>query len=119
MKLLVTGGAGFIGSNFVRHVMAKHPSIEVRVLDKLTYAGNLENLEEVSGSPRYSFVKGDICDDAAVRAAMKGCDVVLNFAAETHVDRSIGDPGDFVQTDVYDAGERRVAQVTQTQAVLR
>lgn len=103
MKLMVTGGAGFIGSNFVRHVMAKDPSLEVLVFDVMTYAGNLENLEEVAGSPRYSFVRGDICDDKAVRAAMKGCDVVLNFAAETHVDRSIGDPGHFVQTDVYGA----------------
>ena len=103
MKIFVTGGAGFIGSNFVRHVMKKHSSLEVVVFDKLTYAGNLENLAEVSGESRYSFVKGDICDDAAVRSAMKGCDVVLNFAAETHVDRSIGDPGHFVQTDVYGA----------------
>ncbi len=103
MKLLVTGGAGFIGSNFVRHVMAKDSSVEVCVLDKLTYAGNLENLAEVAGSAKYSFVKGDICDRAAVHAAMKGCDVVLNFAAETHVDRSIGDPGQFVTTDVYGA----------------
>ena len=103
MKILVTGGAGFIGSNFVRHVMKKDSSLEVVVLDKLTYAGNLENLAEVSGESRYSFVKGDICDDAAVRSAMKGCDIVLNFAAETHVDRSIGDPGGFVQTDVYGA----------------
>lgn len=103
MKILVTGGAGFIGSNFVRHVMKKDSSLEVVVLDKLTYAGNLENLAEVSSDSRYSFVKGDICDDAAVRSAMKGCDIVLNFAAETHVDRSIGDPGGFVQTDVYGA----------------
>jgi dTDP-glucose 4,6-dehydratase len=103
MKLLVTGGAGFIGSNFVRHTMKKHPGMEVVVLDKLTYAGNLENLAEVAKDPRYRFVKGDICDDAAVRQAMEGCDVVLNFAAETHVDRSIGDPGQFVTTDVYGA----------------
>ncbi len=122
MKWMVTGGAGFIGSNFVRHVMAKDPSLEVLVFDKLTYAGNLENLASVSSSPRYSFVRGDICDDAAVRAAMKGCDVVLNFAAETHVDRSIGDPGHFVQTDVYgayilleaakDLGVRRFVQIS-------
>ncbi len=101
MKIMVTGGAGFIGSNFVRHVMKEHSDVEVVVLDKLTYAGNLENLAEVSDDPRYSFVKGDICDEAIVRQAMKGCDAVLNFAAETHVDRSIGDPGHFVQTDVY------------------
>ena len=103
MKLLVTGGAGFIGSNFVRHVMGKRDDVEVVVLDKLTYAGNPDNLAEVADDPRYSFVKGDICDDAVVRECMRGCDVVLNFAAETHVDRSIGDPGSFVQTDVYGA----------------
>jgi dTDP-glucose 4,6-dehydratase len=103
MKLLVTGGAGFIGSNFVRHVLAKHEDARVVVLDKLTYAGNLANLASVEKDPRYSFVRGDICDAAAVRRSMAGCDVVLNFAAETHVDRSIGDPGHFVQTDVYGA----------------
>jgi dTDP-glucose 4,6-dehydratase len=122
MRIMVTGGAGFIGSNFVRHVMEKHPELEVVVLDKLTYAGNLENLESVAEDPRYSFVRADICDDKAVRAAMKGCDSVLNFAAETHVDRSIGDPGSFVQTDVYgayvlleaakDFGVRRFIQIS-------
>ncbi len=122
MKIMVTGGAGFIGSNFVRHVMKKHRELEVVVFDKLTYAGNLENLEEVASDPRYSFLKADICDDKAVRAAMKGCDSVLNFAAETHVDRSIGDPGSFVQTDVYgayvlleaakDLGLRRFIQIS-------
>lgn len=103
MKILVTGGAGFIGSNFVRHVMSRHHDLEVVVLDKLTYAGNPENLASVADDPRYTFHKGDICDPAAVDAAMAGCDAVLNFAAETHVDRSIGDPGGFVQTDVYGA----------------
>jgi dTDP-glucose 4,6-dehydratase len=103
VKLLVTGGAGFIGSNFVRYVMRKRPGVRVTVFDKLTYAGNPENLAEVEKEPRYAFVRGDICDDAAVRKAMAGCDVVLNFAAETHVDRSIGDAGHFVQTDVYGA----------------
>jgi dTDP-glucose 4,6-dehydratase len=100
---MATGGAGFIGSNFVRYAMRKNPDLEVLVFDKLTYAGNLENLATVSGDPRYSFIRGDITDDKAVRAAMKGCDVVINFAAETHVDRSIGDPGHFVLTDVYGA----------------
>jgi dTDP-glucose 4,6-dehydratase len=103
MKLLVTGGAGFIGSNFVRFALSRHASMRVVVLDKLTYAGNLENLAEVAADPRYEFVHGDICDAAVVRRAMAGCDVVLNFAAETHVDRSIGDPGSFVRTDVYGA----------------
>ncbi|MGH2570553.1 MAG: dTDP-glucose 4,6-dehydratase [bacterium] len=103
MKILVTGGAGFIGSNFVRHVLRKHPDLEVVVLDKLTYAGNLANVADVAADPRYKFVRGDICDDAIVRETMDGCDACLNFAAETHVDRSIGDPGSFVQTDVYGA----------------
>jgi len=103
MRLLVTGGAGFIGSNFVRRVMKEDPGTEIVVLDKLTYAGNPENLREVEGSPHYTFRKGDICDLKAVAAAMDGCDVVLNFAAESHVDRSIEDPGHFVQTDVYGA----------------
>jgi dTDP-glucose 4,6-dehydratase len=103
LKILVTGGAGFIGSNFVRFVLRKHPDLEVVVLDKLTYAGNLANLADLADEPRYRFVRGDICDDAVVREAMDGCDACLNFAAETHVDRSIGDPGSFVRTDVYGA----------------
>jgi dTDP-glucose 4,6-dehydratase len=103
VKLLVTGGAGFIGSNFIRHVMRSDPGVRVVNLDKLTYAGNPENLADVAGDPRYEFVKGDICDEDVARAAMEGCDVVLNFAAESHVDRSIQDPGSFVRTDVYGA----------------
>jgi dTDP-glucose 4,6-dehydratase len=98
-KIMVTGGAGFIGSNFIRHVHAHFPDIELVNYDKLTYAGNLENLEGIEG--RYSFVRGDIQDAAGVDAAMAGADVVVNFAAETHVDRSIHDPGDFILTDVY------------------
>jgi dTDP-glucose 4,6-dehydratase len=103
LKILVTGGAGFIGSNFVRYILRKHPDHEVVVLDKLTYAGNLANLADVADDHRYKFVRGDICDDAVVRETMDGCDACLNFAAETHVDRSIGDPGSFVRTDVYGA----------------
>jgi dTDP-glucose 4,6-dehydratase len=101
LKLLVTGGAGFIGSNFVRHVLAEFQDIEITVLDKLTYAGNLENLKDVEGNPRYKFVRGDICDAAVVVGCAGGCDCILNFAAETHVDRSIGDPASFIMTDVY------------------
>lgn len=101
MKILVTGGAGFIGSNFVRLVAAERPGYEVVVLDKLTYAGRRENLENLN----CEFVQGDICDPKAVSRAMDGCDMVFNFAAESHVDRSLmGDPelaGAFVQTDVY------------------
>ncbi len=98
--VLVTGGAGFIGSNFVHHVLAKRPECRVVVLDKLTYAGNERNLDPVRDDPRFSFIHGDICDRETVRRAMDGCQWVLNFAAETHVDRSIVDPGEFVRTDV-------------------
>jgi dTDP-glucose 4,6-dehydratase len=99
-RLLVTGGAGFIGANFVHHVMARFPSSHVVVLDALTYAGRRENL---AGLPekRLTFVHGDIRDPKAVATAMDGCDLVLNFAAESHVDRSIETPGEFIQTDVY------------------
>ena len=101
-KYLVTGGAGFIGSNFVKHLLEKYEDIHVINLDKLTYAGNLENLTEVEKDPRYTFIKGDIADDGMVKKIMKdGVDYVVNFAAETHVDRSIGDPTDFIKTDVF------------------
>lgn len=98
MKLLVTGGAGFIGCNFVRHMLREHPDREIVVLDKLTYAGRLENLEEIKD--KITFVKGDICDKEVVGRVMPGCDEVVNFAAESHVDRSITAPEDFVRTDV-------------------
>lgn len=98
MKLFVTGGAGFIGSNYVRLVLASSDD-EVTVYDALTYAGNLENLAGLDADPRFSFVKGDICDREAVREAMAGHDVVVHFAAESHVDRSIVDPDTFVRTN--------------------
>ncbi|HKB49343.1 MAG TPA: dTDP-glucose 4,6-dehydratase, partial [Ktedonobacterales bacterium] len=102
--VLVTGGAGFIGSAFVRHLLRPgvRPWSPVRivVLDKLTYAGSERNLASVSGDPRLRFVRGDICDRAVVLETMRGCQWVVNFAAETHVDRSIVDPGAFVRTDV-------------------
>ncbi len=101
MKLLVTGGAGFIGSNFVRYMLNKYPDYHIVNLDKLTYAGNLDNLTDVEGHPNYTFVKGDICDVKAVSGAIEGVDAIVNFAAETHVDRSILEPGSFIQTDVY------------------
>ncbi len=101
MKLLVTGGAGFIGSHFIRQILRKYPTYSVVNLDKLTYAGNLENLRDVEANPRYRFVHGDIRDAAAVRDAGRGVDAVVNFAAESHVDRSILGPGEFLQTDVF------------------
>ncbi len=97
-RVLITGGAGFIGSNFVRYALGHHPEWEVVVLDKLTYAGNLENLEDVRD--RITFVQGDIANPEDVRRAMKGVDAVLNFAAESHVDRSLLDPRPFVKTNV-------------------
>jgi dTDP-glucose 4,6-dehydratase len=100
-KYLVTGGAGFIGSHFVKRVLRDYPEARVVVLDKLTYAGNPDNLIGLERDPRYSFIKGDICDTAIVERAMEGCGVCVNFAAETHVDRSLGDPSSFVLTDVY------------------
>ncbi len=101
-RLLVTGGAGFIGRNFVEEVLGSDATARVLVLDKLTYAGNPANVEAFRQDPRFEFVKGDICDTDLVGELLgRGFDVVVNFAAETHVDRSIGDPGSFVKTDVY------------------
>lgn len=100
MKLLVTGGAGFIGSHFVLYWMKQHPEDLLVNLDKLTYAGNLENLRDVQDNPNYTFVHGDICDAAVVDRAMQGVDVVVHFAAETHVDRSILHPMDFIKSNV-------------------
>lgn len=100
MKILVTGGAGFIGSNFILYMMEKYPDYEVVNLDKLTYAGNLENLKSVENNPKYKFIRGDICDKEIVKKSMTGCDLVVHFAAESHVDRSINAPAVFVQTNV-------------------
>jgi len=99
VKILVTGGAGFIGSNFVRHVLGNHSGDAVVNLDKLTYAGNLENLRDVEKDPRYRFVRGDICDGALVRDLMDGVDAVVHFAAETHVDRSNAAADEFLRTN--------------------
>ncbi len=102
MKVLITGGCGFIGSNFVRYTLQQYPDARITNLDKLTYAGNPENLADVAAHPRYRFVHGDICDSAVVEQVLSdGIDYVFNFAAETHVDRSIGDPGGFILTDTY------------------
>jgi dTDP-glucose 4,6-dehydratase len=101
VKLLVTGGSGFIGSNFVRHVLATHPDDRVVNLDKLTYAGNPANLADLAHDPRYTFVQGDICDGKVVRDACRGVDAIVNFAAESHVDRSLMEPDAFLKTDVF------------------
>ncbi|WP_433240101.1 dTDP-glucose 4,6-dehydratase [Streptosporangium sp. CA-135522] len=112
MRILVPGGAGFIGSCYVRSLLSgDHPGYEdarVTVLDKLTYAGNLENLRPVAGHPRYAFVRGDITDARLLAEVVPGHDVIVNFAAETHVDRSITGAGDFVVTNVY--GTQRLLQ---------
>jgi dTDP-glucose 4,6-dehydratase len=100
MKLLVTGGAGFIGSNFILYWMKNHPQDQIINFDKLTYAGNLENLKEVQDNPNYSFVQGDICDRKLVDEVMQKVDMVVHFAAETHVDRSIQDAAPFIKTNV-------------------
>lgn len=100
MKILVTGGAGFIGSHFVKDYLQRNPGDSIVNLDKLTYAGRLENLFDVQKNPRYSFVQGDICDVLTVENAMKNCDAVVHFAAESHVDRSINSAAPFVKTNV-------------------
>jgi len=99
MRLLITGGAGFIGSNFVKHIIRKHPDYEITVLDKLTYAGNKNNLKE--DMKKIKFIKGDVCDKKIVGKLVKKSDIIVHFAAETHVDRSIIDAGSFVLTDVF------------------
>ena len=100
MKILVTGGAGFIGSNFIHYWLKNHPQDKVTNFDKLTYAGNLESLKDLEKNSNYNFIKGDISDPVSVKKTMDGIDVVVNFAAESHVDRSILDPAPFITTNV-------------------
>ncbi len=100
MKYLVTGGAGFIGSNFIHYIFGKYPDAEIVNLDKLTYAGNLDNLKGLENNPKYKFVKGDIVDPKIVDEVVPATDVIVHFAAETHVDRSITGPAEFVKTNV-------------------
>ncbi len=116
MKIVVTGGAGFIGSNFVHLLMRERPAASVMVMDKLTYAGCMENLREISGNPRYSFVQMDICAHE-VADAIAGADVIVNFAAETHVDRSIEDAAAFVRTNVE--GTWRLLESARSQKIAR
>ena len=99
MKIFVTGGAGFIGSNFIRHVLSLNKGYTVVNYDKLTYAGNLANLDSVAKNPNYSFVRGDICDATEAEEAMRGCTAVVHFAAESHVDRSIYEPAPVIETN--------------------
>jgi dTDP-glucose 4,6-dehydratase len=101
MRVLVTGGAGFIGSNFVRYLLNSYPDVKITNFDKLTYAGNAENLADVADDPRYRFIRGDIADTQAIHALFgAGFDAVVHFAAETHVDRSIEDAAPFLHTNV-------------------
>jgi dTDP-glucose 4,6-dehydratase len=121
-RVFVAGGAGFIGSNFIRHVLRERPGVHVVNFDALTYAGNLDDLRDVADNRRYSFVHGTIADAAAVAGAVRGCDAAVNFAAESHVDRSIHDASDFIETNVRgaynvlaaarDAGVERVLHVS-------
>jgi len=116
MRVLVTGGCGFIGSNFIRLLLQEHAEDEVLNLDKLTYAGNPENLKDVEDDPRYNFMKGDICDARDVEEAFSwGPEAVVNFAAETHVDRSITSPEDFIRTDVL--GTYRILEEARKEGV--
>ena len=100
MKLLVTGGAGFIGSNFILYWLKKYPEDKIVNLDKLTYAGNLENLKSIKKNPNYEFVQGDICNPQLVNSLTEKADTIVHFAAESHVDRSITDPAPFIKTNI-------------------
>lgn len=100
MKLLITGGAGFIGSNFIDHVLVTYPTYEVVNLDKLTHAGDRSSLAKWENDPRYKFIHGNICDVSLVNELVSACDVIVHFAAESHVDRSIADPSPFIQTNI-------------------
>jgi hypothetical protein len=122
MKTLITGGAGFIGSNFIRYLLSSRTDYHIVHFDKLTYAGNLANLHDLSHDPRYTFIQGNICDPFAVAKAMSGCDSVVHFAAESHVDRSIFEPAAAIGTNLRgtfallqaarESGIRRFVQIS-------
>ncbi|MFN3821127.1 MAG: dTDP-glucose 4,6-dehydratase [bacterium] len=122
MRVLITGGAGFIGSNLIRYILHNRPQWEVINYDLLTYAGNLESLEDIQDNPRYHFIRGDVADGKAVREAMQGCEAVFHLAAESHVDRSIWDASPFIRTNILgtqvlmeaarDLGVKRFLQVS-------
>ena len=101
MRVLVTGGSGFIGSNFIRFLIEKHPNNEIVNIDKLTYAGNIENLRDIENHKNYSFVQGDICEKDKVKDLVSNCDIIVNFAAESHVDRSIESSYEFIKTNIF------------------
>jgi len=101
MRILVTGGCGFIGSNFIKEMLKKYPAYKIVNLDKLTYCGNPDNLRDIEGDKRYTFIKGDICDKKIVEKIVKNCNVIVNFAAESHVDRSIEDASEFIRTNIH------------------
>ena len=101
MRILITGGAGFIGSNFIRYILNKYSEYRITNLDKLTYCGNLENLKDIQNNSNYRFIKGDICNDKLVNKLVRNIDIIINFAAETHVDRSIVNSSQFIHSNVY------------------
>ncbi|MGC1485512.1 MAG: dTDP-glucose 4,6-dehydratase [Candidatus Acidiferrum sp.] len=117
MKILVTGGAGFIGSNFIRYILGTGQHYSVVNYDKLTYAGNLANLEQFAKDPNYTFVKGDICDASLVESAMRDCDAIVHFAAESHVDRSIYEPSPVIQTNI--TGTLKLLEVARKLSISR
>lgn len=117
MKILVTGGAGFIGSNFIHYWLNNYPEDHITNLDALTYAGNLDNLGDLEGRPNYKFVKGDICDPVLVDSLVKGMDLIIHFAAESHVDRSIKNSADFIHTNVE--GTRNLLEAAKNNGKIR